>query len=241
MRVFAGPNGSGKTTLFEKFRKHYDPGVPVNADDIQKQLMESGFLDLSGYHLSATAADLANFSASPDGHSLLEMSKTATGPASAFDLRENCMVIPTKYTLSYHAAFSAAFIRWLLIRKGASFSMETVMSHPSKIREIESANGSGYRTYLYFVCTEDASINVERVGTRVSKGGHFVDAERIRNRYSATLSNLPDAIAITYRSYIFDNSGVSMRMIAEAYMGRMTILDSNLPAWFLRVIHERMR
>lgn len=36
LRVFAGPNGSGKSTLFEEFKKKYDPGFFINADELEK-------------------------------------------------------------------------------------------------------------------------------------------------------------------------------------------------------------
>ena len=36
LRVFAGPNGSGKSTLFEEFKKHFDPGYFINADEFEK-------------------------------------------------------------------------------------------------------------------------------------------------------------------------------------------------------------
>ena len=62
-----------------------------------------------------------------------------------------------------------------------SFSFETVMSHPSKIKELKKAKEKGYRIYLYFVCTDDAEINVNRVANRIEKGGHPVDVYKIRS------------------------------------------------------------
>ena len=53
-------------------------------------------------------------------------------------------------TNGYEAAYVATFIRWKLMKLNKSFSYETVMSHRSKIDEIQLANKLGYRTYLYF-------------------------------------------------------------------------------------------
>ncbi len=36
IRIFAGPNGSGKSTLFSEFKKNYNPGYFVNADELEK-------------------------------------------------------------------------------------------------------------------------------------------------------------------------------------------------------------
>ena len=35
LRIFCGPNGSGKSTLFNNFKKKYDPGYFINADDLK--------------------------------------------------------------------------------------------------------------------------------------------------------------------------------------------------------------
>lgn len=38
LRIFAGPNGSGKTSLYSTFESKYNPGVFVNADEIELKL-----------------------------------------------------------------------------------------------------------------------------------------------------------------------------------------------------------
>jgi len=44
-----------------------------------------------------------------------------------------------------------------------TFSFETVFSHPDKVKYIDTANQSDYRTYLYFVSTNSPEINNDRV------------------------------------------------------------------------------
>lgn len=73
-----------------------------------------------------------------------------------------------------------------------SFSFESVLSDPSKLREIEVAKAAGCRIYLYFVCTENADIKVARVANRTRLGGHTVPEIRIRERYARILANLPE-------------------------------------------------
>jgi predicted ABC-type ATPase len=41
LRLFAGPNGSGKTTILERIPKKLNFGYIVNADDIEKALIEN--------------------------------------------------------------------------------------------------------------------------------------------------------------------------------------------------------
>ena len=62
------------------------------------------------------------------------------------------------------------------------------MSDNSKLRELETAKKMGFKTYLYFICTDDYEKNIGRVKLRVAKGGHNVD--KIRKRYFKTLENL---------------------------------------------------
>lgn len=78
------------------------------------------------------------------------------------------------------------------------------MNHASKIEELKRALKKGYKTYLYFVCTDSAEINIDRVANRVQKGGHTVDTSKIRSRYKNTLGNLYAAIKLSNRAYLFD-------------------------------------
>ena len=57
----------------------------------------------------------------------------------------------------------------------STFSFETVMSHHSKVSFLKEVKQAGFKTYLYFICTQDPEINQKRVLNRVSKGGHSVD------------------------------------------------------------------
>ncbi|MEE4342266.1 hypothetical protein V2J66_11620 [Pseudomonas alliivorans] len=55
------------------------------------------------------------------------------------------------------------------------------MSHPSKVEIMREARHRGYRTYLYFVSTENPEINVGRVAIRVREGGHPVESITVRD------------------------------------------------------------
>ncbi len=158
--------------------------------------------------------ELRSFSKTKEAKSLVAKS-IAERHVISIAIKENCIVGTSGNTHSYEASFVAAFIRWLLYRQQKSFSFETVMSHPSKIKEMKQAQEMGYRTYLYFVCIDDPTVNVERVEDRVKKGGHRVDTTKIISRYPDTLKNLYQAIKYSNRAYLFDNSGKQQVLIAE--------------------------
>ena len=80
------------------------------------------------------------------------------------------------------------------------------MSHPSKVEILRTARALGYRVVVYFVATEDPSINVARVEERVAAGGHDVPREAITGRYTRTMALLYSAVRAAGTTYLFDNS-----------------------------------
>jgi predicted ABC-type ATPase len=239
IRIFAGPNGSGKTTLFESLKSKYPTGCFVNADDMEMQLRTSRMIDLRDYGLKATGEEFEEFRQTAEATGLIEKS-TLYGKRIVIGCANDFLIDETGQTTGYDAAFCAAFVRYFLIKRRISFSCETVMSHPSKLEEIRKANREGYRTYLYFVCTEDKSINIERVASRVGKGRHNVSEDKIMSRYNRTLNNLAEALTLVYRAYLFDNSGKSLTLLAETYMGEtLKYHRHRLPDWFTAHVTEK--
>jgi len=234
LRVFAGPNGSGKSTLFEEFKKTYNPGYFINADELQKLLASSGLIDLKAMGLNASEGNLIAFKKTSEAKSLINKSNSE-GYKIDIEVRENFIVDKSKSTNSYEASF-ASFIRWLLILSNKSFAFETVMSHSSKVAEIQKAQQKGYKTYLYFVCTNSPEINIDRLANRVDKGVHNVDENRIRLHYTDTLKNLYAAIKYSNRAYLFDNSGNQITLIAEIFGGVMLLKTNKLPQLFYNYV-----
>lgn len=172
------------------------------------------------------------FSKTKEAKSLMKKAK-AEGHNIDIEINENFIVDKAKDTHSYEASYAAAFLRRLLYKNGVSFSFETVMSHPSKVTEIKKAKENGYKIYLYFICTDDIEININRVANRVEKGGHGVNENKIRSRYEKTLKNLYSAITLSNRTYLFDNSGRTSELIAEIFEGALQLKADDLPQWFL--------
>lgn len=239
IRVFAGPNGSGKSTLFSKIQNKFNTGAFINADLLEQQIIRSGLIDLNDYGIKATIEDFENFKKNPSAQSLL---KKAASENLEIDLTlsENYLVDKTKESHSYESAFAAQFIRNQLLIKDRTFSYETVMSHPSKIEELQMAKDLGFKTYLYFVCTENPLVNIDRVENRIEKGGHAVNEDRIKSRYTKSLEQLLPALKIAYRSYLFDNSGRKMELIAEAYNQNLKFSTENIPNWVYEYVIDRI-
>lgn len=228
IRIIAGPNGSGKTTLIERIKNHVHLGVFINADEIENIIKKTKKLSFSAYKVTATNKDFLDFT-KQNGFSSLATVKS-----------KSMLVVNNELHLksidSYIASDVAAFIRYKLLKAGESFSFETVMSHESKIEFIQEAKKQGYRVYLYFVSTEHPSININRVKIRVSANGHHVSPDKIVTRYYRTMGLLHNAIKISDRAYLFDNTNLPGVLFAEIEGGNLATLlcaPSNVPNWFL--------
>lgn len=234
LRVFAGPNGSGKSTLFEAFSQKYPTGLFLNADNIEKDLATKGYIDLADFGLELISNDLSDFLMSKDAQSLIEKAK-GENLIIDIDIQNNVIVDKEKNTHSYEGALISAFIRYHLQKNKIDFCFETVMSHPSKTEEIIEAKRNGYKTYLYFICTDSPQVNISRVENRVAKGGHDVKTSKIESRYYQALKNLKSAIENTDKCYFFDNSGHNLALIAQIVDQELYLkADSEeLPEWFI--------
>jgi len=139
---------------------------------------------------------------------------------------------------SYLAAMIADFIRHQLTEQGVNFSFETVMSDESKVRFLQETKSKGYRNYLYFVCTDDPATNVGRVRERTENNGHDVSIDKIVDRYPRSLALLYDAVMLSSRAFLFDNSGEKRKFICEIENAKTITLAKDLkagdlPDWFI--------
>jgi predicted ABC-type ATPase len=230
--MFAGPNSSGKSTL-----KSYLPkellGVYLNPDEIEDGIRKNGFLDFSLYGMNPAADKvLSFFTASP-----FLISAGLEDAAKRLEVSEGRLAFTHVPVNSYFASVASDFLQQNLLDQKTSFTLETVMSHPGKVKLLADAQARGYRTYLYYVATDDPAINIARVKTRVAMGGHDVPEDRITARYHRSLELLMEAIRHTNRAYIFDNSGENKTgrhvWLAEITDGRRLELKSDeIPQWF---------
>lgn len=238
--MFAGPNGSGKSVL-----KSYLPepllGVYLNPDEIEAGVKQHGYLDMQMFGVETTAEEVLPLFTGSEfliRQGLLEEAKKLTFAASRLHF-------PPKVVNSYFASVAADFLRLKLLEKKATFTFETVMSHPGKVELLQRAQEAGYRTYLYYVATDDPAINISRVENRVKLQGHPVPPELVEKRYYRSLDLLMSAIRLTNRAYIFDNSTDNVdhthTWLAEITDGKKLELKADrIPAWFKRAVLDKI-
>lgn len=231
LRIIAGPNGSGKTSVYKALLNEGHPnfGIYINADEIEKELATRGIMSFQKYQIKVLESNLKeSFSKSK------KVRKTSVC-SNHFLVKDNFLIIKKKDNIdSYFAGFLADFIRdEMLSHHIERITIETVMSHPSKLDLIKRAERQGYRVYLYYVTTEDPKINIERVWARTQMGGHGVPKETIENRYYRSLQNLFEAMQLSHRAFLIDNSGKVFKLIAEYDKNYNTLKfgEEKCPAW----------
>ncbi len=238
--MFAGPNGSGKSVLKSSLRPEL-LGVYLNADEIEQAVKRDGWLYLPSYGVQTSPEEILPFFATSP-----RLREKGLGD-EALKLRflQGRLDFGGTLVNSYLAAVIVEFLIRKLLEERVTFTFETVMSHRSKVDLLETVQRSGYRTYLYFVATDDPQINISRVRNRVELGGHPVPEDKIVKRYHDSLDQLLPAIRHTNRAYIFDNSTDSAdrrhTWLAEVTDGRELVLRSDrMPAWFKRAVLDKI-
>lgn len=240
LRIFAGPNGSGKSTIFNVVSEVVECRHFVNADLIEADLCKDGQLSFNDYlvDMKGREVDFKNafatsglFGKTPNGKALLESIKITS---------QNSLVIDSLALVdSYFAAFVAEYLRFNMLNLVESFAIETVMSDRSKLEYIHTARNMGYRIYLYFVSTKDVNINIGRVEQRIELGGHSVPKDKIRSRYIRSLENLYEAMLLSDRAYIFDNSGIEWRLLGEWDGHNLEMREQSVPEWFVNYLTDK--
>lgn len=238
LRVFAGPNGSGKSTITNIVHEAgVDLGVYVNADELKKQINSTMVFDFGAYMKSFD-----------EHHFWQEFSSSALfEKAGGKEVMNGCssegyIMYFTKEVNDYFTSFLSSYLRDNLLDNCNKFTFETVMSHPSKLEYIRKARQKGYRIYLYFVALETPTLNRERVIARVKRGGHDVPSDKIAQRYDRCLSLMLDAIKLSDRAYIFDNSSSEPRLLASVDNGSLKMVDGveYVPSWFKRYLLDKL-
>lgn len=231
LRMFAGPNGSGKSTFKIMIRREL-LGIYINPDEIEKEMRDCGFLNLKPYQVITTHQEISAFF---QHSSLLKKFDEA-----ALEFDDNKLSFHNGEVNAYFASVTADFLRQKLTENLRSFTFETVMSFSDKVELLQKARSKGYRTYLYYVATENPDINISRVRYRISRGGHSVPEDKIVTRYYRSLDLLMQAVQHTDRAYIFDNSTHGHIWLAEITNGQFLEMKTNkMPIWFKKALWDK--
>lgn len=230
--MVAGPNGSGKSTLVDYLKTRFQLGVLLNPDELDRALQTDHRLDLAARRTPVDDLVLRGF---VHAHPLWPHCEE-----QQFEVKDNVLLVPPSFKPGYFTSILCDFMRrhWLEVEE--SFTFETVMSNRDKVDLLADAMHLGFRTYVYYICTDSPVINRERVAARVLGGGHDVPQEKIESRYDRSLKLLFAAIQSASRAYMFDNSGKSHRLVAEFEAGQLIQVSEEPPNWLVAWVLERL-
>lgn len=127
-----------------------------------------------------------------------------------------------------------------LMNSEENFAFETTLATRSYKSKILLAQEKGYNVTLLFFWLQNVELAIERVKVRVQEGGHNIETEVIRRRYSNGIKNLFNIyLPIADEIMIFDNSEVKHELIAEKTINsEIEILNSNKFGQLKKYFHE---
>jgi predicted ABC-type ATPase len=181
-----------------------------------------------------TAAIMSNY-LNGEGKSWRDKAKAETSPVCLAFSDNNLVITGNDSPGPYDAAIDADFIRFQLLNENDTFTFETVLSHPSKLSFMKTARDRGFKNYLYFACTVDPAINIDRIAHRVELKGHYVPDTKVVKRYYESLALLQSLIPLTHRTFLFDNSeeNAEIKVVAEIEGGKTFVPHTEYIPWWV--------
>jgi predicted ABC-type ATPase len=76
-----------------------------------------------------------------------------------------------------------------LLDNKSSFAIETTLSGSNYLKIIQKAKESGYEITLIYTFLDDENLCINRIKTRVLKGGHDIPDEDVKRRYYRSKNN----------------------------------------------------
>ena len=141
--------------------------------------------------------------AGPNGSgktTITNMARTVGDYINADDIKR------TTLCTDIEAALKAEELRNAAIKEHKDFTFETVLSTDRNLKLLKLAKDEGYFIRAIYVLTADPNINVARVTSRVSTGGHGVPEDKIKSRYTKALALIPQLVEISDIVHIYDNT-----------------------------------
>ncbi len=121
----------------------------------------------------------------------------------------------TMHCSDIEAAEIADKLREQMMNQKQDFTFETVLSTNRKLDFLKKAKENGYFIRCFYVLTSNVEINVARVNSRASSGGHGVPKEKIIQRYEKALKLIPELIDVCDIFHLYDNTYKPFRIFKK--------------------------
>lgn len=124
------------------------------------------------------------------------------------------------------AAKQAERLRELYVASKRSFTFETVLSTDRNLNLLARAKEQGFFIKGYYIFTVDPNLNVARVASRVSNGGHDVPTEKIMSRYWKSRALLPRFFEICDICHVYDNTDSAPVRIVRKHKDSISVFPN---------------
>ena len=119
-----------------------------------------------------------------------------------------------------------------------SFAIETNLFDVETYKSFEALQAKGYQIFIYFLAVDDVEICVNRVKLRVSQGGHNVNPDVIRQRYTSGLALLKHYKHFPDVLLMIDNSDGMLRTELELRKGMIHQQSNPCKDWVKTIIEQ---
>ncbi len=97
------------------------------------------------------------------------------------------------------------------------FVLETPLSHPDYWKYLDLFENAGYQIQLNYLCLDNISNCIARVGQRVSEGGHYVAPDTIKGVYEKNLEHIDTYRSVFKRIELFDGMTIPTLLTVLEY------------------------
>lgn len=118
---------------------------------------------------------------------------------------------------------------------GISFTQETTLSGAYAHRLAKRAKEAGYFVRLYYVGLDTLSESVQRIESRVRRGGHNIPLSDVERRFKRRFLDAARILSYCDEAKFFDNDN-GFRLVAKYEDGEFLLTDNLAPKWMHELI-----
>ncbi len=116
------------------------------------------------------------------------------------------------------------------LRDGICFTEETTLSGCHTLQTVRRALDAGYYIRLYYVGLDSADESLARIRSRVTKGGHDVPTELVRQCFAARFTDVARILPYCSEATFYDNDN-GFAAVALYRNGELSPIGHCSPQW----------
>ena len=117
------------------------------------------------------------------------------------------------------------------------YIFETTLGGNSIAQRLFEAANKGIQVNILYVGLSSPELHLERIAHRVSKGGHNIPEQKVRERYIGSIHNMMTLLPVCNQIDVFDNSAdivnskPGFKKLFSVRNKTIKIIENNMPEW----------